>query len=64
MREQNLSTEEIGLSILKKNLDEFKFETVFDYEDFFKLLSEGEIDNAFNILIGEQKTLTQVLKTG
>ena len=64
LREQNLSTEEIGLSILKKNLDEFKFETVFDYEDFFKLLSEGEIDNAFNILIGEQKTLTQVLKTG
>jgi hypothetical protein len=63
LREQKLSTEEVGLSILKKNLDEFKLETTFDHEDFFKLLSEGEIDNAFNILIGEQKTLTQVLRS-
>jgi DNA repair exonuclease SbcCD nuclease subunit len=61
LREQKLSTEEIGLSILKKNLDSFQMETDFDYEDFYKLLSEGEVDNAFNILIGEQKTLRSIL---
>lgn len=60
LREQNLSTEEVGLSILKKNLDSFQSENNFDYEDFFKLLSEGEVDNAFNILIGEQKTLRNI----
>ena len=62
LREQKLSTEEVGLNILKKNLDEFQFEPMFDFEDFFRILSEGEVDNAFNILIGEQKTLTQVLR--
>jgi DNA repair exonuclease SbcCD nuclease subunit len=60
LREQNLSTEEVGLSILKKNLDSFQPENNFDYEDFFKLLSEGEVENAFNILIGEQKTLRNI----
>jgi DNA repair exonuclease SbcCD nuclease subunit len=60
LREQNLSTEEIGLNILKKNLENFQIESDFDYEDFFKLLSEGEVDNAFNILIGEQKTLRNI----
>ena len=60
LREHKLSTEEVGLSILKKNLDEFQFEPVFDFEDFFRILSEGEVDNAFNILIGEQKTLAHV----
>lgn len=62
LREQKLSTEEIGLNLLKKNLDEFQFDYAFDYEDFFKLLTEGEVDRTFNILIGEQKTLTQILK--
>jgi len=62
LREQKLSTEEIGLNLLKKNLEEFQFESVFDYEDTFKLLTEGEVDKTFNILIGEQKTLTQILR--
>jgi DNA repair exonuclease SbcCD nuclease subunit len=57
IREQKLSTEEIGLSILKKNLDELQFENTFNYEDFFRLLSEGEVEKSFNILTGEQKTL-------
>lgn len=63
LREQKLSTEEVGLNILKKNLDNLQFEPMFDFEDFFRILSEGEVDNAFNILIGEQKTLTQVLRS-
>jgi len=62
LREQKLSTEEIGLGLLKKNLEELKFDSIFDYDNTFKLLSDGEIEKVFNILLGEQATLTQVLK--
>jgi DNA repair exonuclease SbcCD nuclease subunit len=62
LKEQKLSVEEIGLAILKKNLEELKFENSFDYESIFKLLSEGEVDKALNILLGEQKTLLDILK--
>lgn len=62
LREQKLSIEEIGLNLFKKNLEELQFGMMFDYEDIFKLLSEGEAEKAFNILTGEQKTLSQVLK--
>jgi DNA repair exonuclease SbcCD nuclease subunit len=64
LREQKLSVEEIGLQILKKNLEELKFDSSFDYEQVYKLLSDGEVERAFNILVGEQKILTQILKTG
>ncbi len=59
LKEQKLSVEEIGLHILKKNLDELSFETSFDYHDIFALLSEDETDTAFNMLVGEQKSLNQ-----
>ncbi|MDI6806877.1 MAG: DNA repair exonuclease [Candidatus Aenigmarchaeota archaeon] len=62
LREQRLSVEEIGLTILKKNLDELSFKAVFDHESIFKLLSEGDVDKALAILLGEQKTLAQLLK--
>jgi DNA repair exonuclease SbcCD nuclease subunit len=62
LKEQKLSIEEMGLVILKKNLDELKFEDSFDYESIFKLLSEGEVDKTLNILLGEQKTLVEILK--
>jgi len=62
LREQKLSTEEIGLNLLKKNLEELQFESTFDYEDMFRMLTESEVDSAFTILTGEQKTLTQILK--
>lgn len=62
LREQKFSVEEIGITLLKDNLDELNFASTFDYEKIFSLLSEGNIDNVFNILIGEQKTLTKVLK--
>lgn len=57
LREQKLSVEEMGLNILRKNLDELNFCSTFDCDNMFRLLSEGELDNAFNILIGEQRTL-------
>jgi DNA repair exonuclease SbcCD nuclease subunit len=60
LREQKLSVEEIGVEVLKKNLDGLDFEQVFDHEQMFDLLSEDNPEKAFNILIGEQKTLKAV----
>lgn len=62
LREQKLSVEEVGLNILKKNLDELSFNSVFDYDTVFKLLSRRETRKTFNILTGEQKTLKTLLK--
>lgn len=64
LRERKLSVEETGLQILKKNLDELKFTSTFDYENVFKLLAKGETEMALNILTGQQRTLTQILKSG
>jgi DNA repair exonuclease SbcCD nuclease subunit len=57
LREQKLSVEEIGVEILKKNLDGLNFEPIFDHEQMFDLLSENNSEKAFKILIGEQKIL-------
>jgi DNA repair exonuclease SbcCD nuclease subunit len=62
LREQKLSVEEIGFQILKKNLDELRFDSVFDHEQAFDMLSENEVEKAFNILTGEQETLTKILE--
>ncbi|TAL46906.1 hypothetical protein EPN87_04115 [archaeon] len=56
LREQKMSVEEIGMGVLRKNLDELKFDGM-DYESLFGLLSGGEIEKVFNILTGEQKVL-------
>lgn len=61
LREQKMSVEEMGLQLLKDNLDELKFENTFDHDTIFKLLSDGETERVFNILTGEQSTLTQIL---
>jgi len=57
LREQKLSVEEIGLNILKKNLEELNFEPVFDHEKIFWLLSDEKVEEALNLIVGEQKTL-------
>ncbi len=57
LREQSLSVEEIGLNLLMNSLTDLGFESSFDVETLFNLLSEGNADNAFNILVGKQKTL-------
>lgn len=56
-RDQRFSTEEMGLQILKKNLDVLGFHETFDHDLIFSLLSEGEVDKSFQIVLGEQKTL-------
>jgi len=62
LREQKLSIEEIGLKLLEKNLKELGFSSSFGSEKIFKLLSEGEIEKVFNLLVGKQKTLEKELK--
>jgi DNA repair exonuclease SbcCD nuclease subunit len=62
LRERKLSIEETGLQILKKNLEELKFSSSFDAEDIFKLLSDGDVEKTFNIITGQQKTLSQIFK--
>lgn len=60
LREQKLSAEEIGLSLLRKNLDEMKFKSMFDNEKIFELLVDSRVDDAFNILTGVQSTLEKI----
>lgn len=57
LRELKMSAEEIGLNLLHKNLEELEFGKMFDDEKVFGLLTEGDVDNAFDILTGSQKTL-------
>jgi DNA repair exonuclease SbcCD nuclease subunit len=63
LRERKLSVEEMGLQILKDNLKELKFSSTFDNDSIFRLLSEGETERAFDILIGKQTTLAQLIKS-
>jgi len=62
MLENKQSVEEIGLNVLRKNLDELKFDNIIDFETLFHLLLDGESERAFNILTGEQRTLSQIMK--
>lgn len=57
LREQKLSIEELGLNLLKKNLEELGMEDDFDYDTMFHLLSEDQTESALNILLGQQTTL-------
>jgi len=62
LREERKSVEEIGVEILKTNLDQLGFDPFFDYEQLLDLLSENQTEKIFNLLIGEQKTLAQSLR--
>ncbi len=57
LREQKLSVEELGLNLLRKNLEEFGMAEEFDYDTMFHLLSEDQTESALNILLGQQTTL-------
>jgi len=59
IREQKLSAEEVGLKVLRKNLDALSFEDIFDFEQVFHLLNENETERIFKILAGEQRTLIE-----
>ncbi len=58
---QKSSVEDIGLNIFRNNLKAMNFESSFDYENIFELLSNGDTEKAFAILTGEQKTFSNFL---
>lgn len=60
MRTEKMSLEEIGMKLLHDNLKNMDFKNHFDFEILFKLLSDGQVDRALNMLTKEQKTLNQV----
>ncbi len=64
LREKKLSVEEIGLHLLKKNLDELGFKFAFDYENTYGLLSDGAVDKTLAILTGDQKQLIETMVRG
>ncbi len=57
LRERKMSIEDLGLSLLRKNMGELGSDESFDYEATFRLLSDGQVDTAMGILIGQQTTL-------
>ena len=56
LMDQKKSLEEIALSTLKKNLEALGFKLEIDYKRLLKLLEE-DVEKAFEILMGSQKTL-------
>ena len=55
IRESRLSPEEQGLKILQKNLNQG--DSTIKVDEIFDLLTEGEVENIFNVLTGKQTTL-------
>lgn len=60
LREQKLSVEEIGLNLLRKNLEAMNFAPAFNFEEVFAMLSDNSVDGAFALLTGDQKKLYQM----
>lgn len=54
LKENKLSVEEIGLNILRKNLDESGFKAEFGYDTLFSMLSEGALDKGLALVTGEK----------
>ena len=57
LMDQKMSIEDVGISILSKNLQELGFENSFEGEDIFHLLSENNIETVVNVLSGQQAVL-------
>lgn len=60
LRDQKLSIDEIGLSMLRKNLEGSGLGQEFDPEQMFVMLSENAVEKALALLTGDQKTLYQM----
>lgn len=60
IKEERLSLDELGISILRKCLDEAGFKHSFDFYSIFNLLKDEEVDTALKIILGEQSTLRMV----
>lgn len=56
-REERISIDEMGARLLNENLMKQNFSKELDPGMLFNLLSEGDVDKTFEILIGNQKIL-------
>ncbi len=55
IRESRVSPDELGLELLRKNVKSLNCS--LDVDNIFELLAEGDVEMAYRILKGEQKTL-------
>ncbi len=55
--EDKMPIEDIGMSVLQRNLDEMKFDESFDAEKLFYILAENDTDVVVSLLVGEQAVL-------
>ncbi|OYT42617.1 MAG: hypothetical protein B6U78_00770 [Candidatus Aenigmarchaeota archaeon ex4484_224] len=62
IRDQKISIRDMGLIILKKNLEDLGFKESFDVERLIKILEEKDIDLAMDILLGKIKGISSFLK--
>ncbi len=62
LREQKVSIREMGFVLLKKNLEILGFGDSFDYERIMKILEDGNVDLAMDILLGNVKDLGSFLE--
>ncbi len=56
---ERISIEEMGISLLQKNLEALKFSKKFDFDYLFRLLADSQVNKAFDILTGQQKTISE-----
>lgn len=57
---ERVSIEEMGMGLLQKNLEALEFSRRFDSDNLFRLLADAQIERAFDILTGQQKTLVNI----
>ncbi|MFN6992502.1 MAG: metallophosphoesterase [Fervidobacterium sp.] len=60
-REERISIDEMGMRLLNENLMKQNFSKNLDSSLLFNLLSEGDVDKAFEILTENQKTLKHMV---
>lgn len=61
VKNEKLSVEEMGLRLLSENLNGLNFEKSFNQDKIFGILVDGNVEGAFDILTGRQKTLETIL---
>lgn len=60
--DSKLSVEEMGIRLMKQNMDGLDSKASFDVESLFEMLSGGEVDKAMAVLTDDQRFLYESLK--
>ena len=62
--ESKLSVEEMGLRLMRQNMDGMGSKASFDVESLFEMLSGGEVDKAMAVITNDQKFLYENMRSG